>query len=251
MTGARTPPDRRRLLELMLRERGLEAARDALPPITPADRSRPLPLSFSQQRLWFVDQLEPANPAYNVPGAVRLRGDLDPEALARALQDVVDRHQALRTSFPASDGTPHQLVHDHLTVPLERHDLSRHPDPLTAAHELLAALARRPFDLTTPPLVRAALVCIAPRDHVLFVCAHHIVCDGWSLSIVTSELAACYAARRSGHAPGLTPLHLHYPDHAAWQRTHLAPRLDDQLGWWREALAGAPARRCSPSPGRR
>ncbi|MEM8963523.1 MAG: amino acid adenylation domain-containing protein, partial [Acidobacteriota bacterium] len=214
------------------------AGRVALPPITHierapgADGTVELPLSFAQERLWFLAQLEPDSPAYNIPAPVRLRGALDVEALESALTRVVARHEALRTVFRAVDETPVQVVLPTLTVPIELVDVE-------SDEAMLAALKRAvgtPFDLGTGPLIRAHLFRRADDDHVLVLNVHHIVYDGWSVGILVREVTTFLA----GRGESLPALAVQYGDVALWQREHLAPLVEDQMAWWREQLAGIP-----------
>jgi amino acid adenylation domain-containing protein len=206
------------------------------------------PLSFAQERLWFLAQLEPASAAYNLPAALRLEGELAPHRLARALAAIVDRHAALRTTIrvggSGAAGRPVQVVASRLALGLPLVDLGRlAAGPRDAQLDLLAAAeALRPFDLAAGPLVRTALARLAPREHVLLVTLHHVVCDGWSLGVFLDELAALYAAGGHPAEAGLAPLPLQYADYAAWQRRRLAGEaLEGLLAYWRRRLAGAPA----------
>jgi hypothetical protein len=184
------------------------ARRPAHPPVR---RDGPLPASFAQQRLWFLDQLEPGSSAYNVPIAVRLVGDLDVPALGRALDEVVRRHEALRTTFASDGGVPRQVIAPSLALPLPV-DGPRHPDRRgRAAGRGVAAHARggaAPFDLARGPLVRAGLTRLGAREHVVLVTMHHIVSDGWSIGVLVREVAALYDAFRRGEGsplPGAGP----------------------------------------------
>ncbi|WPZ32677.1 non-ribosomal peptide synthase/polyketide synthase [Thalassobaculum sp. OXR-137] len=214
------------------------------PPIVPrADRDS-LPLSFAQQRLWFLNQLEPDNPFYNTPLALRLAGRLDAAALEAALALVVDRHEVLRTAFRSRDGAPEQVVLARVDVPLERVDLAALPEADREAEmlERAAAEARTPFaDLGRPPLLRARLLRMAAQDHVLLLTFHHIVIDGWSLDVLTRELAEAYCAALEGRPADLPVLAIQYADYAAWQRAWLTGAvLERQLAYWRGQLAEAP-----------
>ncbi|HEU4411962.1 MAG TPA: amino acid adenylation domain-containing protein, partial [Polyangiaceae bacterium] len=216
--------------------------RDA-PPLAPARRDAPLPLSFAQQRLWFLDRLAPGDPAYNLPLVLRLRGALDVAALGGALGDLVRRHEALRTTFHEAEGGPEQRVGAPATPPLPLVDLSPLPEAEREARalELAADEATRPFDLERGPLLRATLVRLAGREHWLLLTAHHIVCDGWSHGVMAHELGAAYRTRLAGASPDLPPLPLQYADYAAWQRAWLqGPALERLTTYWREALDGAP-----------
>ena len=198
-------------------------------------------LSFAQQRLWFLDQLVPDNPFYNIASSYLLVGPLDQGTLARAISEVVARHEALRTRFVSRGGRPHQVVDPAGPVELEVVDLSGAAEPVAEAHRLARAEAAAPFDLARGPLLRTRLLCIGPEDHVLLVTVHHIVSDGWSQGVLFGELNTFYRAFLSGEASPLAPLTLQYADFAAWQRGWLAgERLGSQLDYWRERLSSAP-----------
>ncbi|HVR07717.1 MAG TPA: amino acid adenylation domain-containing protein [Thermoanaerobaculia bacterium] len=205
-----------------------------------------LPLSFAQQRLWFLDRLSPGSAAYNMPLAVRLTGDLDAAALTAAVAVVVARHQTLRTTFHEVAGEPRQRIAPPPAagaagLALARVDLRRLPQPLAAAMDLAAAEVRRPFDLARGPLFRPLLLCVAERDHVWLGTMHHIVADGWSVGILIREVSVVYAALTAGRAPRLPALPVQYADYAAWQRQWLTGEvLTAELDHWRERLAGLP-----------
>ncbi|WP_204014595.1 non-ribosomal peptide synthetase, partial [Virgisporangium aurantiacum] len=213
------------------------------PPLVPAGRDRPLPLSFAQQRLWFLDQFDPGSPEYNVPMAIRLRGPLDLTALRRALTEIAIRHEALRTTFQAVAGVPRQDIRPPRPVPLPLTDLSTLP-PQQAwrdAERLVADDTIRPFDLTVGPLFRAALLRLQPDDHVLTMVIHHIIIDEWSLGLILGELSDLYEAFRQGHPSPLPPLPVQFADFAVWQRDWLQEAvLAEQLAYWRRQLGGAP-----------
>jgi amino acid adenylation domain-containing protein len=222
------------------------AARADLPPILPADRNAPLPLSWGQQRLWFIDQLDhAASAAYHIPAALKLQGKLDRAALDATLDQLVARHESLRTRFVLQNGEPVQMIDPAgIGMVLREHDLRA-----LAGHEQEAAVVRlaadeawAPFDLATGPLVRARLLVLAPEEHVLLVTQHHIVSDGWSIGILVREVSALYTAFSQGLPDPLAPPALQYADYAVWQRTWLqGERLQGQLGFWRDHLSGAPA----------
>ncbi|HEX6911205.1 MAG TPA: amino acid adenylation domain-containing protein, partial [Longimicrobium sp.] len=217
------------------------AGRDA--PIGAVDRDRPLPLSFAQQRLWFIQQLDPANTAYNMAAAVRLDGALDAEALRRALDTVIDRHEALRTVFAMGEGEPVQQVLPSLPVALDVDDLQAvDADEVDAEVERRAvALQAVPFDLSTGPLVRARLLRMAPQRHVLLLVMHHVIGDGWSRGVMIREISALYTALVTGEPATLPALPVQYPDYAAWQRARMQGEvLERQLAYWMETLADAP-----------
>ncbi|HEV7786307.1 MAG TPA: condensation domain-containing protein, partial [Thermoanaerobaculia bacterium] len=212
----------------------------AVPEIIPVPREpEGMPLSFSQRRLWFLHRLEPESPAYNVPGALRLRGPLKPAALAAAIAGISGRHESLRTVFRDAVPEPLQVILAPSPAPavLPRIDLSSLPEARREAEagELLAEEARRPFDLAAGPLARTALIRLGAEDHLLAVALHHIVSDAWSLEIVLRELAALY------RGDVLPPLPVQYADFAVWQRSWLAGEvLAGELAHWRRVLAGAP-----------
>ncbi|MGW5658706.1 non-ribosomal peptide synthase/polyketide synthase [Streptomyces sp. NPDC003758] len=229
------PEELREALRRRLAGRAGGAAPDAWQGIPRADRDRPLPLSFAQQRLWFLDRLRPGDARYNSAVAVRLAGALDREVLERALAVVVARHEALRTTFDEADGRPVQTVHPAGPVPLPARDVT----DLDA--ELRAEYAR-PFDLGRGPLLRALLLRESATSHVLLLTAHHIVTDGWSMGVVLDELCAAYDALARGVAVDLPPVEAQYPDFAVWQREQLSgPRPERHLAYWKERLAGAVA----------
>jgi amino acid adenylation domain-containing protein len=239
-----THEQRALLMVRLLRRKAAEKGEKGPPPIPRAPREGDLPLSFGQQRLWFLDQLEPGNSAYNIPAAVRLSGALDVAAFGRAVTEMVRRHEVLRTTFPEAGGEPRQeIAPPPAALPLPRIDLSGLPaarrDP--AARELALQAARQPFDLGRDTLVRVLLLRLAAEVHVALVNLHHIAADGWSVSIVIREIAGAYAAFAAGRAPELPELPIQYADFAVWQRGFLAgPELERQLAFWRQTLAGAP-----------
>ncbi|MCP4654520.1 MAG: AMP-binding protein, partial [bacterium] len=221
-------------------ERGIAA-----PPMRPVSHDRELPLSFAQQRLWFLDQLEPGSSTYNIPAAVRLGGALAPALLERVFHEVVHRHEALRTTFTATAGRPHQVIAAQLEVPLPLVELDGLPASARAAEarRLAEAEALCPFDLTAGPLVRGTLLRLQEEDHVVLVNMHHIVSDGWSIGLFLREVAQLYTAARGDQPAPLPPLPLQYADFAHWQRGWLVGEvLETHLRYWREQLAGAPAR---------
>ncbi|HEX6292587.1 MAG TPA: amino acid adenylation domain-containing protein [Herpetosiphonaceae bacterium] len=217
----------------------------AAPPLVPVPREQPLPLSFAQQRLWFLDQLVPGNPFYNVPAAVRLIGRLDEAALARSLSQIVRRHEALRTTFMARDGAPVQVITPDMPIPLPVVDLRALPEAARddRARQLATAEAQQPFDLAHGPVLRATLLRLSDTDHIVLLTMHHIVSDGWSMGILIRELAALYstfAGIISPHgANDLPPLLIQYADFAVWQRQWLQGAvLEQQLSYWKEHLGG-------------
>ncbi|HEX9942196.1 MAG TPA: amino acid adenylation domain-containing protein [Thermoanaerobaculia bacterium] len=203
----------------------------------------PLPLSFAQERLWFLDQLEGPSPTYNIPAALRLLGRLDVPALARSLGEIVRRHAVLRTRFAALEGGPIQVVDPPAPFPLPVIDLSGLP-PQTRdgeARRLAAAEAVQPFDLARGPVLRGTLLRLEPGEHAVLFTLHHIAGDGWSMGVLTRELAALYGAFAAGRPSPLPEPPIQYVDYARWQRERLAgDTLRSELAFWREALATAP-----------
>ncbi|HEX7446278.1 MAG TPA: non-ribosomal peptide synthase/polyketide synthase [Pirellulales bacterium] len=212
-------------------------------PIAGAAHDSPWPLSFAQERLYFLNQLAPASPMYNIAAAAMLDGSLDAHALQAALQQLIDRHEILRTRF---EQRAHGLVQEAiapLTIDLPVSDLRDLPDEAqTAELERLAGVeARRPFDLAAPPLLRARLLRMNERRHALVLVLHHIVADGWSLGILVGELAALYQARCRGGTAELAPLSVRYADYAVWQRQALdGGALESDLEFWEAALRDMP-----------
>ena len=217
---------------------GADRADDLPPPSAIRDRPSTIPLSFAQRRLWFLAQLRPGDPSYHVDLMWRLQGPVDADALGRALTAIVARHEILRTTFPAIDGEPAQVVHEagraHLTTIdwRARPEASREP----ALDQLVQTEAMRPFDLTQDPLLRATLVRLTDADAVLLLVLHHIVCDGWSINVLGRELSQGYVGAN------IWPVPLQYADYAAWQQRWISSReRDRQLAYWTRQLDGAPA----------
>ena len=199
------------------------------------------PLSFAQQRLWFLDRLMPGESLYNIPGGMRLRGLLNVDLLARSLSAIVDRHEVLRTAFVEIEGEPVQVPLPDLDLPLPLVDLSGLP-PVTREREARRCAVdhvRVPFALGNPPLVRLSLLRLEQRDHLLLLVVHHIVADGWSLGVWVREVAEFYRSALTGTPPRLEELSIQYADFAAWQREWLqGEELQMRLGYWRELLVG-------------
>ncbi len=229
---------------------GIEAARQAeksmpSPAIVPVSRQKNLPLSFAQQRLWFLDQLEPGSFLYNVPRAFRISGDLNVEALRRTFDVIVARHEVLRTTFATVDGNPVQDIAESLSVGLPIVDLSQLPEREREAEAQRRVLeeAQRPFDLQSGPLLRTGLLRLGEKEHVLLLTMHHIVSDGWSAGILFRELRALYESLSTDlstdQPPPLPELPIQYADYAVWQRKWLQGEvLEKQLAYWREQLGG-------------
>ena len=212
-------------------------------PLQAVLRPSQFPLSFAQQRLWFIDQLEPGNPAYNVPAAIRLQGRLDERALERSLNEVVRRHEILRTTFVQVEQQPVQVIAPFLNIALPLVDLRG----LDAAQQSVVAErvsyqeGQQPFQLERGPLLRVSLLRLQEQEHILLLSMHHIVSDGWSMGVLARELSALYAAFVVGEPSPLPDLPLQYADFALWQRQWLQGAvLDRQLAYWKQHLTGAP-----------
>ncbi len=216
-----------------------EAAANRLPEIKTVSRDDALPLSFAQQRLWFLDELEPGLPVYNVPLALRLDGPLELRSLELAFDALAARHESLRTSFAAPSGKPVQVIAHDLSIPCEVDDGEGFSQPqidLWIREQVTA-----PFSLRNGPLLRVRLLKLAAETHVLVLVIHHIVADGWSMGVLFSDLSALYEASMGAQAPQLPDLPVQYADYAAWQRRWLSgAELDRQLSFWREQLSDAP-----------
>ncbi len=209
-----------------------------------------LPLSFAQERMWFIHQLDPASAAYNIPVSLRLRGPLEAAALAAALDAIVRRHEALRACFVVVEGAPRQRISPPAPFALPRLDLGALPRHRATAEgrRLLGAHAGQTFDLARGALLRAALLVLAPAEHWLLLNLHHIAGDGWSMGVLAREITELYAAARDRRPSRLADLPLQYADFAAWQRQWLSGEaLDSQLQFWRDHLAGAPQRLAIPA----
>ncbi|MEU6339689.1 non-ribosomal peptide synthase/polyketide synthase [Streptomyces sp. NPDC046977] len=234
-------------LALRLATSGADAARL---PLTVRTRPATVPLSYAQQRLWFLEQLEGPSALYNIPIALRLTGDLDPDVLRAALSDVVARHEVLRTVFAQVDGAPEQrvLAPQALDLPFSSEEM-----PAGEVARAVAEEAGRPFHLSEELPLRARLFAVAPQEHVLVLVLHHIAGDGWSLAPLARDLSTACAARAGGRAPEWEPLPVQYTDYTLWQRDLLgedhdaASVLTHQLDHWREALAGLPEELALPT----
>lgn len=210
--------------------------------VSVARKGTTFPLSLAQKRLWFLDQLQ-GNPTYNIPLAVRLHGALQPILLERCLNEIIKRHEVLRTTFQAKDGQPFQVIAPSLPFPLNQKDLSSLPseEQEMEVQQLAAEEARRLFVLATGPLVRATLIRLGPLEHVLLLTQHHIVSDGWSLGVWLQEIAALYQAFLADQPSPLSPLPFQYVDYGLWQHDWLSgQRLTDQIRYWVKRLQDAP-----------
>jgi amino acid adenylation domain-containing protein/non-ribosomal peptide synthase protein (TIGR01720 family) len=230
-------PRKRALLEAMLRRQGFSAAAEERIPRHP--ETGPAPLSFAQQRLWFLEQLEPGGTVYSMPFALALRGQLVVEGLRRSLEAVVHRHDVLRTTFPVVDGKAVQAVGAPAAFSLPVVDLGGLPSPMreAAGRRLAVAEARRGFDLALGPVIRATLLCLSSREHVLLLTLHHIAADGWSIDVLLAEIGALYPAFLAGAPSPLAELPIQYADFARWQREQLqGERLAALLAPWKLRL---------------
>ncbi|MEA5582039.1 amino acid adenylation domain-containing protein [Nodularia harveyana UHCC-0300] len=224
-----------------LRQTGTGLTASAIAPI--ARTGEPLPMSWAQQRLWFLYQLEGASSTYNMPNALQITGELQVEALRKTLREIVQRHEILRTSFDLVDGNPVQIINPdidfNLTV-IDLRELSTAAQP-AAVEKLSTEEAQTPFDLNQAPLVRAKLLQLNTHSHVLLFTMHHIVADGWSMGVIIAELSAIYAALAVGESSPLADLTIQYADFAVWQRQWLTGEvLENKLNYWQQQLAGAP-----------
>ncbi len=207
------------------------------PRIQVVDSAAAKPLSFAQQRLWVLDQIEPNLTAYHIPAVIRLEGTLSVETLQVAFNELTARHASLRTTFAVNpEGDPIQVVHDDVSSEIPVTAVSE-----TAVPEMLKEIVKRPFNLTSPPLLRVELLQIQPDNHLLVIVIHHIISDGWSMNILVQELATLYHAFNAGQPNPLPALPIQYPDFAAWQRNWLqGDVLEQQLAYWQQRLTGAP-----------
>ena len=215
---------------------GLETA-----PIRPIARDGEIPLSFAQQRFWFLWQFAPDSPFYNFPASLHLSGDLDLSTLQWSLDQLVARHEILRTTFPATGGKPHQAIGPPAPVEIAETDLRGLPeaDRGPEARRLAASEAELAFDLSRGPMLRARLLRLDDREHILVLTLHHITSDGWSMGVLIREMAELYTSHLSGRKPELPELPVQYADFAAWQRDRLqGDLLEKQLAYWHRQLAG-------------
>ncbi|EGH29160.1 amino acid adenylation, partial [Pseudomonas syringae pv. japonica str. M301072] len=202
-----------------------------------------VPLSFSQRQLWFLDQMEPGNAFYNVPTAVLLKGALDVPVLERALNELIMRHEILRTTFASVDGEPRQLVHPAMPLVMPGVDLRDLSPTARDAHVSMAVEqeAKAPFDLASGPLLRASLLRLADEEYLWLYSVHHIIADGWSMGVILQEVTTVYGDFLRGQASSLAPLAVQYADYACWQQQRLSDEaLAGQLDFWKRTLADAP-----------
>ncbi|WP_437299547.1 non-ribosomal peptide synthase/polyketide synthase [Sorangium sp. So ce426] len=244
------PEDKQRLFVEWLTDQGIDAARL---PIVVNKRPARVPLSFAQQRLWIIDQLQPGTPLYNMPSVLTLRGELDVAALEGAIGKLVERHEALRTTFAEEDGHPVQVVSPTAPVALAQVDLSElsEAERASRARDLANEEARLPFVLQQGPLLRAKLVRLSRREHRLLLTMHHIITDEWSNNILIAEFMELYDAIQSGRRPSLPSLPIQYADYALWQRRLSAgPTMEKQLSYWRTELGAEEYALALPADGK-
>jgi amino acid adenylation domain-containing protein len=234
---------KRRLLALLMKEKGIDPAKAPVLPL-PRGGEPAFPLSFAQERLWVIDQLEPGNLAYNLPTALRLSGRLRPEVLGRVFAEIVRRHEALRTTFGVGrEGRPVQVISSPAPVPVPWIDLADLPGGAREAELRRLAIEEgsTPFDLARGPVLRVRLIRLASEEHALLLTLHHIASDGWSNGVLVGEVVALYDAFSRGGPSPLPPLPVQYADYASWQRQAFqGDALERALAWWRERLTGAP-----------
>jgi len=233
-------PAKRALLERRLREK---AQRQEADPIQPRSSDARPPLSFGQQRFWFLDQWEPGNPAYNTAMAFRLEGSLDARVLDLTLTEIARRHETLRTTFAADGETPVQIIHPGGPVTARRVDLTAFSDEQKdiEASRLMVEEGSHPIDLARGPVWRAALVQLEPSTHLLLLTVHHIAFDGWSRGVLLREFVTLYDAFARGQAAPLPELRIQFADFAVWQRRRLqGDLLAQQLNYWRHQLRDLP-----------
>lgn len=233
-------PAKRALLELRLKQKNRETSGG--PAISRRANQGSAPLSFGQQRLWFLNELEPSNAAYQISHAFRIKGALNVSALQAALNEVVRRHEVLRTRFDTVDGQAVQMIDEDGSVVLPTIDLSHAPEPAADIRRLATEASKLPFDLSKGPLFRASLFRLAADEHALLTTIHHIISDGWSMRLLFREVSALYEAIVKGRPSPLLELQVQYADFALWQREALeSERVSPQLSYWQKKLEGVPA----------
>jgi len=232
MTSVALSGQRQALLQKLLRAEGFRAS--DTDPILPREQNGPAPLSFAQQRLWFLQQLEPESYVYNIPVALRIEGPLNLAALEESMNKVICRHESLRTSFRTANGQAFQFINPPFSLHLSPEDIEAATETLREREIVNRANQelRHAFDLTQGPLLRAALLRFSETDHVLLLTLHHIVADGWSIGVLLRDLGAYYGSSQ-GRRPDLPPLPVQYADFTAWQRheKHNA-LLAAELAYW-------------------
>ncbi|RPI02585.1 MAG: amino acid adenylation domain-containing protein [Calditrichaeota bacterium] len=237
---SRLSPEKRKLLEKILQQQNIDLYKKAILPVS-RERGR-FPLSYAQQRMWFLDQWQPGNPMYNNPAAVVIKGEIDVQAMQQTLNALSRRHEVLRTCFDNEDGNPVQTIKAESTIQLQYLDIFAMPEeerqPLMRRE--LDEEAQAPFDLSTGPLVRTKLIRTGSDEHIFLLTMHHIVSDAWTLTLFIKEFADFYQSFTSAKQPQLPELPLHYVDYAVWQRNYLTGSvLEQQLDYWKSVLAEA------------
>ncbi len=238
---AQLPPEKRELLEMMLMEQGVDLSQVLIVPQSRENNA--FPLSFSQQRLWFLDQLEPGSPLYNIPAVLRLKGNLNISALEQSFKEIIKRHEVLRTVFSEEKGEAVQIVSESFSFKIDQTDLKGTPEAERGQtlRRHAAEESVKPFQLNSGPLLRVSLLSFSATDHALLVTMHHIISDNWSTGIFVHEIMQFYSALVQGQKPQLPPLAVQYADFAAWQRKWFKGKtMDDQIAYWKEALKGIP-----------
>ncbi|MDP6151119.1 MAG: condensation domain-containing protein, partial [Gammaproteobacteria bacterium] len=226
------------LIELLADADSAQRPEDSSIPV--ADRSQPIPLSFAQQRIWFLEEFEGGSSVYNIPWAMRVRGKFDVVALQAALNDLARRHESLRTVFVKTDKEPVQEIRDDFELNIEI--IKMHGADKATVRRQIESWARQTFELTTGPLFRVGVIETGSRKHVLVLVIHHIISDGWSLDVLQNELFSFYLGHVNGELPELEPLQLQLADYAAWQRNRVnGSEFERQLDYWKNQLRGAPA----------
>ncbi|GCE22081.1 condensation domain-containing protein [Dictyobacter kobayashii] len=231
-------------LAASIEQNGQQDVGEQVPELQVVDHQGDLPLSFTQERMWFLDQLEPNSAFYNISAGVRLLGPLQVPALQQSLNALVARHESLRTIFVQREGQPWQQIMEPLPLTLSMLDVSQEEEGQREerARQRVLAEAMQPFDLARGPLMRAYLIRMKPQEHVLVLTMHHIVSDGWSMGVLVRELSTFYAGYAQGKPVELPALPIQYADYAVWQRAWLQGMvLEQQIEYWRERLRGAPA----------
>ncbi|MGH8718631.1 MAG: condensation domain-containing protein, partial [Burkholderiales bacterium] len=240
---ANLSPEKRTLLEAHLKRKKNIAER-AIPHLPRSGQTQSFPVSFAEQRLWFLDQWQPNSPLYNIGIAYTFEGALNVGLFERCLKEIVKRHESLRTSFSSQDGEPVQVIHPNVDLSLAFTDLCALPEDQREgeARKLAVQEAQAGFDLTKAPLLRVRLLRLAAEKHVLLTAIHHIVSDGWSIGIFFKELSELYSAYSRGMPTSLAELAIQYADYAVWQRQWLQDKeLDKQRTYWKRQLAAGPA----------
>ncbi|OPG95128.1 hypothetical protein B2I21_27960 [Chryseobacterium mucoviscidosis] len=234
------PASKQEMLQRLLHQRVGNTA--VYTTVQPVSRTEFSPVSSAQKRLWFLDQLYPQNAFYNIPFLFRFKGELDTSALTKSLEQMVSRHESLRTTFAVEDGEPVQIIHDQSEYNWKMNDVTDLPEEQRepAAMELFQREAQTPFDLSTGPLLRSGLIRVQPNDHFFMMNIHHIVFDGWSTGVLCQELELLYRANRNGEDLPLLPLEIQYADYAHWQNEYLkGSEVQQQLSYWEEKLNGS------------